>query len=249
VPEPSRPSPISSTAWPTCASRSHLPRFGRFCITCSLLAEEHFCQPSGCSNAGLLRGEGAKASVPDHRQGSLLASQRSSLDPPRTFDSAGYELDLDCSVNNSSPVFAPGLDYANNNQLISPIITSPIEPWGNTLAAASLDGAAETDTLGQLTPSPGAIEDEDCPTVPFAAAREVTSIDDAGFGAAVLNDGAIVATVRIAPQSIKLSPSLQHIGAPSARSAQYLPLGQYPMRISAMRTTLTYRQLTAVPTA
>jgi hypothetical protein len=207
-----------------------------------------FCLPLGSSNDVL--SQGAKASVPDPRQGCLLACRWCLQDPPRTFDQASYELDLDIPVmNNSSTVFAPSSDYANNNQLISPIITSSIEPWVVILVAASLDGAAETDTLGQLRPSPGAIEDVNCPTAPLGAAREVARIDDAGIGAAVLNDGAIVATVRIAPQSIKLSPSLQHIGAPSARSAQYLPLGQYPMRISAMRTTLTYRQLTAVPTA
>ena len=72
-----------------------------------------------------------------------------------------------------------------------------------------------------------------CAPVPLYAALEDIGLEDAAFedavlGDAALDDGAIVATVRIAPHSIKLSLSSQHIGSPSLRSAQYLPVGQYP---------------------
>lgn len=62
---------------------------------------------------------------------------------------------------------------------------------------------------------------------------EDTAFEDAEFEDPTLENGAIVATVRIAPHSKKLSLSLQHIGLPSLRSAQYVPARQCPLLNSA----------------
>jgi hypothetical protein len=110
----------------------------------------------------------------------------------------------------------------------------PTTPWSSLVGAVPFDGITEYDALGDETPVPVATREVVCAPGPLGAALEAVGLEDAAsedatLGDAALDDGAIVATVRIAPHSIKLSLSSQHIGAPSLRSAQYVPARQYPI--------------------